>query len=159
MKTVPTRTQSNNPDVNRAFIALQQPQARQLKQGQYHMYKLRTTPADATSPIYDLSVLFFDNGTPKEWIKFRGRLQAALKGQNVMQGPPSYAVAKTLLKGNALTVFEQVEINHGTQSVPHFELCLDDMAEHVFPEKARQTQKCYIWRNLWLVGQMTVKEW
>eukprot|EP00957_Ditylum_brightwellii_P072706 5525542-Ditylum_brightwellii.AAC.1 len=65
-----------------------------------------------------------------------------------MQGPPSYAVAKTLLKGDALTVFEQVETNHGMQSVPHFKLCLDDVVEHVFPKKAGQTQKYYMWRNL-----------
>eukprot|EP00957_Ditylum_brightwellii_P194396 14804930-Ditylum_brightwellii.AAC.1 len=76
-----------------------------------------------------------------------------------MQGPSSYTDAKTLLKGDALTVFEQAEINHGTQSVPHFELCLDGMAEHMFPKKARQTQKCYMHRNLRLVGEMTIKEW
>eukprot|EP00957_Ditylum_brightwellii_P183078 13944806-Ditylum_brightwellii.AAC.1 len=76
-----------------------------------------------------------------------------------MPGPPSYAVAKTLLKCNVLMVFEQVEIDHSTQNVPHFKLCLDDMAEHVFPKKARQTQKCYMHRNLRLVGKMTMKEW
>eukprot|EP00957_Ditylum_brightwellii_P013872 1045720-Ditylum_brightwellii.AAC.1 len=64
-----------------------------------------------------------------------------------------------LLKGDALTVFEQAEIDHGTQSVPHFELCLDDVAEHVFPKEARQTQKRYTRRNLWIVGEMTIKEW
>eukprot|EP00957_Ditylum_brightwellii_P104425 7953699-Ditylum_brightwellii.AAC.1 len=58
----------NNSDIKRAVIAFQQPQARQLERGQYHTFKLRTTPADPTSPIYKLSVLFFDNGTPKEWI-------------------------------------------------------------------------------------------
>eukprot|EP00957_Ditylum_brightwellii_P023478 1771898-Ditylum_brightwellii.AAC.1 len=146
---MPTSAQSN-PDIKRAIIAFQQPQARQLDCRQYHMYKLRTAPADATSLIYKLSVLFFDNGTPKEWIKFWGRLQVVLKGQNVMQGPPSYTVAKTLLKGNMLAVFEQAEIDHSMQSVPHFELCLDDVAEHVFPKKAGQTQKHYMWRNLQL---------
>eukprot|EP00957_Ditylum_brightwellii_P156297 11896358-Ditylum_brightwellii.AAC.1 len=140
MKTVPTSIQSN-PDVKRVFIAFQQPQARQLERGQYHMHKLHTTPADVTSPIYELSVPFFDNGTPKEWIKFWLWLQAVLKGQNVMQGSLIYAVAKTLLKGDVLTIFEQAEIDHGTQSVPHFELCLDDVAEHMFPKKAGQTQK------------------
>eukprot|EP00957_Ditylum_brightwellii_P046615 3537185-Ditylum_brightwellii.AAC.1 len=70
MKTVPKSTQSN-PNIKRAVIAFQQPQARQLKRGQYHTYKLCTTPADITSPIYELSVPFFDNGTPEEWIKFR----------------------------------------------------------------------------------------
>eukprot|EP00957_Ditylum_brightwellii_P155381 11828015-Ditylum_brightwellii.AAC.1 len=33
------------------------------------------------------------------------------------------------------------------------------MAEHVFPKKARQTQKCYMHSNLWLVGEITIKEW
>eukprot|EP00957_Ditylum_brightwellii_P079836 6071065-Ditylum_brightwellii.AAC.1 len=126
---------------------------------QYHTYKLCTTPADATSPIYKLSVPFFDDGTPEEWIKFWLGLQAVLKGQNVMQGPASYAVAKTLLKGDALTVFEQAEIDHNNQTVPHFELCLDDMAKHVFPEKARRTQKYYMRRNLRLGRGMTKKEW
>eukprot|EP00957_Ditylum_brightwellii_P009922 748513-Ditylum_brightwellii.AAC.1 len=65
------------------------------------MYKLRTTPADTTSPIYKISVLFFNDVTPEEWIKFWRRLQAMLKQQNITQGPASYAVAKTLLKGNA----------------------------------------------------------
>eukprot|EP00957_Ditylum_brightwellii_P082879 6301183-Ditylum_brightwellii.AAC.1 len=111
MKTAPISTQ-NNPDVKRA----------------YHTYKLRTTPADDMSPIYKISVWFFNNGTPKEWIKFRRRLQAVLKGQNVMQGPPSYAVAKTLFKGDALMFFKQAEINQ----------------EYVFPKKAGQTQKCYM---------------
>eukprot|EP00957_Ditylum_brightwellii_P072397 5502277-Ditylum_brightwellii.AAC.1 len=72
----------NNPDIKRAVIAFQQPQAKQLEQGQYHTYKLCTTPADDTSPIYKLSIPFFDNGTPEEWIKFRRGLQAVLKGQN-----------------------------------------------------------------------------
>eukprot|EP00957_Ditylum_brightwellii_P178423 13590404-Ditylum_brightwellii.AAC.1 len=94
------------------------------------MYKLRTTPADATLPIYELSVPFFDGGTPEEWIKFRCGLQAVLKGQNVTQVPASYAVVKTLLKANALTVFKQADIDHGNQTVPHLELCLDDVAAH-----------------------------
>eukprot|EP00957_Ditylum_brightwellii_P210259 15364748-Ditylum_brightwellii.AAC.2 len=101
----------------------------------------------------------FDNGTSIEQIKFQHGLQAVLKGQNVTQGPPSYAVAKTLLKGYALMVFEQAEINHGTQSVPHFKLCLDGVTEHMFPERAGQTQKRYMRRNLWLAGGMTVKGW
>eukprot|EP00957_Ditylum_brightwellii_P167816 12774539-Ditylum_brightwellii.AAC.1 len=70
MRTVPTSTQQNSPDVKRAVIAFPRPAPRQLKHGQFHTYKLRTTPADATSPIYELSVPFFDEETPEEWIKF-----------------------------------------------------------------------------------------
>eukprot|EP00957_Ditylum_brightwellii_P135534 10334013-Ditylum_brightwellii.AAC.1 len=71
------------------------------------MYKLCTTPADATLPIYKLSVPFSDKKTPEDWIKFQCGLHAMLKVQNVTQGPASYAVIKTLLKGDALMVFEQ----------------------------------------------------
>eukprot|EP00957_Ditylum_brightwellii_P132446 10099516-Ditylum_brightwellii.AAC.1 len=121
-RTVPTSTKQSNPDVKRVVIAFPQPAPKHLERGQFHAYKLRTTPVDATSPIYELSVPFFDCRTPEEWIKFRRGLTAVLKGQNVTQGPASYAVAKTLLKGDALTVFEQSEITHGNQTVPHFKL-------------------------------------
>eukprot|EP00957_Ditylum_brightwellii_P187654 14289737-Ditylum_brightwellii.AAC.1 len=75
-----------------------------------------------------------------------------------MQGPASYAVAKILLKGDALMVFEQSEIPHRNQTVPHFELCLDDVAEHVFPEKAGQIQKRYMRRNIHYSKDYTLKE-
>eukprot|EP00957_Ditylum_brightwellii_P109748 8371341-Ditylum_brightwellii.AAC.1 len=92
---------------------------------------LRTTPADAISPIYELSIPFFDEGTPKEWIKFQRGLHAVLKGQNVTHGPLSYAVAKTLLKGDAIMVFEQADTTHENQTVTNFELCLDNVSKHV----------------------------
>eukprot|EP00957_Ditylum_brightwellii_P028312 2138689-Ditylum_brightwellii.AAC.1 len=91
MRTPPTSKQQSNPDVKQAVIVFTKPTSRQLECGQFHTYKLRTTPADATSPTYKLSIPFFDEGTPKEWIKFWHKLQAVLKGQNVTQGPPSYA--------------------------------------------------------------------
>eukprot|EP00957_Ditylum_brightwellii_P146610 11161061-Ditylum_brightwellii.AAC.1 len=76
-----------------------------------------------------------------------------------MQSPPSYTVAKTLLKGNALMAFEQAEIACGNQTAPHFKLCLDDVADHVFPEKAKQIQKRYMQRNIRYGKDFTVKEW
>eukprot|EP00957_Ditylum_brightwellii_P033835 2564552-Ditylum_brightwellii.AAC.1 len=109
-RTVPTSTKQRNPNVKGAVILFSRPAPRQLKRGQFHAYKLLTTPVDVTVTIYELSVPFFDGRTPEEWITFRCGLAAVLKGQNVMQGPASYMVAKTLLKGDALTVFEQSEI-------------------------------------------------
>eukprot|EP00957_Ditylum_brightwellii_P134058 10220751-Ditylum_brightwellii.AAC.1 len=70
MRTVPTSTQKSNPDMKWAVIPFLRPAPRQLEHGQFHTYKVRTTPADATSPIYELSIPFFDKGTPEEWIKF-----------------------------------------------------------------------------------------
>eukprot|EP00957_Ditylum_brightwellii_P166262 12657388-Ditylum_brightwellii.AAC.1 len=148
MRTAPTTKRASNPDVKQVVISFTRPTPRTLKRGTFHTYKLRTTPTDPNAPIFELSIPFFNKGLPKEWIKFRRRLQAVLKGQNVTQGPASYAVAKTLLKGDALMVFKQAETAHGNQTVPHFELCLDDVAAHVFPEKSGQTQKQYMRRNI-----------
>eukprot|EP00957_Ditylum_brightwellii_P037923 2868569-Ditylum_brightwellii.AAC.1 len=160
MRMAPTSSKlQSNPDVKPAVIKFTRPTPRQLERSQFHMYKIRTTPTDATSPTYTLSIPFFEEGIPKEWIKFRRGLQAVLKGQNVTQGHPSYAVAKTLLKGNVLTVFEQAEITHGNQTVTNFELCLDDVAKHVFLGKSGQIQKCYIRRNICYNRGTTMKEW
>eukprot|EP00957_Ditylum_brightwellii_P085728 6522397-Ditylum_brightwellii.AAC.1 len=60
----PTSTQIK-PSAKRVIIAYQQPQARQLKRGQYHTYKLCTTQTDTTSPIYKLSVPILTMGLSK----------------------------------------------------------------------------------------------
>eukprot|EP00957_Ditylum_brightwellii_P187127 14252702-Ditylum_brightwellii.AAC.1 len=65
MRTVPTKPGQGNKDVKRSIIAFQRPAPKPLKRGQFHAYKLRTTPADAMSPLYKLSVPFFDCGTPE----------------------------------------------------------------------------------------------
>eukprot|EP00957_Ditylum_brightwellii_P113913 8683976-Ditylum_brightwellii.AAC.1 len=159
MKTVLQANKRSNLDVKQPIIPFMRLEPRNLERGQFHTYKLRTTPVDATSPVYKLYVPFFDEGTPEEWIKFRCGLAAVLKGQNVTLVPVSYAVAKALLKGDTLTVFEQAEIARGNQTMPHFNKCLDDVAEHVFPKKAGQIQKCYMQRNLQFTKDLTMKEW
>ena len=159
MRTAPSTKRVNNPDVKRAVIALTRPVTKTLQCSEYHTYRLRTTPADPDSPTYEFAIPFFSEGTPEDWIKFRRGLKAVLKGQNVTLGPASYAVAKTLLKGDALTVFELAETTHGNQTTTNFEVCLDDVAAHVFPEKAGQTQKRYMRRNLRYTRDTTVKEW
>eukprot|EP00957_Ditylum_brightwellii_P017947 1352105-Ditylum_brightwellii.AAC.1 len=78
MKTVPMANKRSNPDVKQAIIPFPRPEPRNLERGQFHTYKLRTTPADATLPVYELSIPFFDEGTPEEWIKFQHGLAAVL---------------------------------------------------------------------------------
>eukprot|EP00957_Ditylum_brightwellii_P057558 4364190-Ditylum_brightwellii.AAC.1 len=70
MKTVLTANKHSNPDVKQAIILFPRQEPMNLERGQFHTYKLRTTPVDATLPVYKLSIPFFDVGTPKEWIKF-----------------------------------------------------------------------------------------
>ena len=83
-------------------------------------------------------------------------MKAVLKGQNVTNGTSQFAVAKNLLRGDALTAFEAAESTYGTQTVQNFEKSLDDVAEHVFPEKAAQTHRRYL-RYLKKPSDMPVK--
>eukprot|EP00957_Ditylum_brightwellii_P065129 4940060-Ditylum_brightwellii.AAC.1 len=76
MRTAPTSTHQSNLDMKWAVIGFPRPAPRQLECGQFHSFKLCTTPADMTSSIYELSTPFFNEGTPEEWIKFRRGLQA-----------------------------------------------------------------------------------
>eukprot|EP00957_Ditylum_brightwellii_P060442 4589660-Ditylum_brightwellii.AAC.1 len=68
MRTVQTTLRQSNPDMKQAIIPFPRPAPRQLERGPFHAYKLRTTPTDPTSPLYKLSVPFFDNRIPENWI-------------------------------------------------------------------------------------------
>eukprot|EP00957_Ditylum_brightwellii_P122963 9375353-Ditylum_brightwellii.AAC.1 len=98
MKTVLTANKRSNPDVQWVIILFPRLEPRSLERGQFHTYKLHTTPVDATLPVYELYIPFFDEGDSEQWIKFQHGLAVVLKGQNVTLGSASYAVAKTLLK-------------------------------------------------------------
>ena len=98
MKVAPTS------DKRRSFkpvIPLDRPPVAELETGQYHKYKLRTTPALAESPLYELTVPIFSTGSPEEWLKFTANLETVIKGQAVNDGPGRYALARNLLKGDA----------------------------------------------------------
>eukprot|EP00957_Ditylum_brightwellii_P023468 1771212-Ditylum_brightwellii.AAC.1 len=71
MRTVPTKPGRGNKDVKWSIIPFKRADPKPLKRGKFHTYKLRTTPADVASPLYELSLPFFKEGTPEEWIVFR----------------------------------------------------------------------------------------
>ena len=124
MMKLPANTKVN-PNTKRSVIPIKRSEANTLEKGHYHMYSLCTSPTSVDSPVYKLAILFFDNGLAEEWIKFWRNLEAVLKGQNVTSGPAKYAVAKTLLKGDALMIFAAAETSYNTVSVGNFEICLE----------------------------------
>ena len=126
--------------------------------GEYHTYKLRTQPTDSSSPVYDLSVPVFDHGTPEVWLRFVKNLKSVFTGQNITSGPTQYALARCLLKGDALAVFEAAATAHGTETLVNFKKCLQDLTAHVFPEQALQVQKRYMRRYVKKPLSMRAKE-
>ena len=82
-----------------------------------------------------------------------------LKGQNVTSGRAKYDIDKTLLKGDALTVFKDNKTSYGSFALANFDKCLDNVMTHVFPEKSVQTQKRCMRHNICLKKGQAIKEW
>ena len=64
--------------------------------------KYCTTPADATSTTYKLTIPIFKSKNSKEWLTWVKNVERAAIGQNVTTGPAKYALAKRLLEDGAL---------------------------------------------------------
>eukprot|EP00957_Ditylum_brightwellii_P019011 1430853-Ditylum_brightwellii.AAC.1 len=65
MKAVPTKPGCPSKDMKRSISPFKRTDVKSLERGQFHTYKLHTTPADPTSPLYKLSLPFFEEGSPE----------------------------------------------------------------------------------------------
>ena len=74
-----------------------------------------------TSPMYSMSVRYFDNGTPEEWLMFQKALSKVLIGQNITTGPPTYGMVRRLMEGAALSKFDESAHLHDAETFAHYE--------------------------------------
>jgi hypothetical protein len=138
---------------------LERAEGRSLVKGEYLAYKLRNDPADDSSPTYELTVPYFSTGTCEEWLKFRANVEKVLLGQHVTTGPAKFLVARRLLTGDALSVFNAaLEESGANETNASFEACMDALARHVFPKRASQLQKRYMRRFIRKPAGMTTKQ-
>ena len=86
-------------------ILLTRPDKKELQKGQYLSFKLYNDPANANSTTYELSVPYFETGTPEELIDFVIDTERVITGQNIIMGPGKYGLMHRLLKGDALVAF------------------------------------------------------
>ncbi len=138
MKVVPTNAASYAQKTNFQTppISLDRPEKKKLAKNEYLSLTLRTEPENADSQTYELSIRYFREGSPEEWLVFQKDLRRILQGQNVTTGPPSYAMARRVLEGDALAAFETAATQHGNEMVANFNLCLKDLTSHIFPRCA-----------------------
>jgi hypothetical protein len=140
-------------------IPLERPEPRPLVKGEYLAYKLRNDPADDSSPTYELSVPYFSTGTCEEWLKFRANVGKVLLGQHVTTGPAKFLVARRLLNGDALSVFNAALAALGSNETnAAYESCMDALARHVFPKRALQLQKRYMRRFVRKPAEMSTRQ-
>ena len=96
-----------------APIPMERPKNPTLIKGQYETMKLRTTPTEATSPTYEITLNYFSSGTPEEWLMFKKNLDKVILGQNLTTGTAKYALVRRVLTGDALATFNAVADQHG----------------------------------------------
>eukprot|EP00957_Ditylum_brightwellii_P006246 473597-Ditylum_brightwellii.AAC.1 len=92
-------------------------------------------------------VKYYEVGTPEEWLQFVNAIIQVIKGQDIQDGKAAYSLVKSLLKGDALQVFQNKEESQDVKDGPAFTKCLVAVTEYIFPKKAYKIQKKYI-RNI-----------
>ena len=88
-----------------AVITLDRPEEpNYTDKGSYETAKLYTDPLDTSSAMYSINVHYFRSGQPESFLLFRENREKVLKGQDLKTAEEKFAVARRLLKGDALTV-------------------------------------------------------
>ena len=140
-------------------IQLQRPHRVEWDSGTYLSLKLLAFPGNNDSPTYLMSVRYFDNGTPEEWLMFQKALSKVLIGQNISTGPSTYGMARRLMEGAALSKFDESAQLHGAKTLIHYEEVMRDITLYVFPTRALQVQKRYMQRHMRKSPYMKMKEY
>eukprot|EP00957_Ditylum_brightwellii_P145037 11045881-Ditylum_brightwellii.AAC.1 len=117
---------------------------KKLSPSNYQIYKLRTNPKDEKSAMYNLVVKYYKVGTPEGWLQFMEAIVQVIEGQDIQDGDAIYSLVKSLLKGDALQVFKNIEQSQEIKDSTAFTKCLVAVTKHVFPKKAYKMQKKYI---------------
>ena len=139
LKTSPTTTNKTN----KAIIAIDEGDTTNPLTAKYLAVK-RVLPVTAgddlmSSLSYEKYIVRFDQGTAKMWLNFLQEWEELKTQLNLTSGPALYNNFKTLLKGDALDKWTAVVTTRGTQTVEHFNQCIQDMTTYVFPKNALST--------------------
>eukprot|EP00957_Ditylum_brightwellii_P098801 7526850-Ditylum_brightwellii.AAC.1 len=115
------------------------------KLGESRMHKLCMQPEEDKSSVNLLTIEVFELGSPKEWFVFKKQMKQVLKGQNMADIDAAYTLVQNLLRGKALTAFNNKQATFKDQQTPeNHKHCLNAMAVQVIPNKAYTPQKQYI---------------
>ena len=125
-------------------IPLERPEPKEYSSQNFLSNKCYSTPGDANSNTYNVSVQYFEEGTPEEWLQLLAAHKRVSQGQNITNGPGMYNVLSRHLKGSILSKYNTVAQAHGNQTVEHLKLVMADLTAHVFPSKSYVIQKRYM---------------
>eukprot|EP00957_Ditylum_brightwellii_P035131 2663912-Ditylum_brightwellii.AAC.1 len=114
------------------------------KLGKSRTCKLYMQLEEDNFPVYSLTKEGFELGSPKDWLIFKKQVKQVLKGQNMGNMDNICTLVQDLLKGDALTVFNNEQATFEEQMSDNLDHCLNSVIVQVFPNKAYKLQKWYI---------------
>ena len=126
-----------------------------LTTGQSHadatIHEVKYNPSEKKSGTYKVYITPFAFGDAEQWLQFKSKLDLVINGQGLLEdGPARFNLTRSLLKGEALRVFNDKALELKSETKKHHIKCLQAVTEHVFPEQALQTQKRYMRRSVFL---------
>jgi hypothetical protein len=140
-------------------IPLERPEVKTFKKTDCLTLKLKSDPTNNDSQTtYELTIKFFNTGTPEEWLIFMRDFQRVLVGQNIVDGPAKYAMIRRLILGDTLAVFNKAATTQGAENNANFEIVMQAVTAHVFPQRALNYQKRYMRRFMRKPKTMSIRE-
>ena len=127
-------------------IPLERPVAKEFNSKNYLTNKCQSVPGDNTSSSYSVTVQYFEEGTPEEWLELLAAHKRVCIGQNITNGPGMYDVLRRHLKGTAVTKYGNVARDTGPQTIQNFKIVVKELTKYFFPQHAVRIQKRYIRR-------------
>ena len=127
-------------------IPLERPVPKEFNSKNYLTNKCQSVPGDNTSSSYSVTVQYFEEGTPEEWLELLAAHKRVCIGQNITNGPGMYDVLRRHLKGTAVTKYGNVARDTGPQTIQNFKIVVKELTKYFFPQHAIRIQKRYIRR-------------
>ena len=121
-------------------------------------FDLRAVPGNPNSQTYKLYMDVFSDGTPEEWLLHMKQLDKVLVGQNCLNGPEKFAMARRVMDGDALAAFDEAARVRGDETNENFKLVMQDVTSHIFPRRALQVQCRYMRRFLQKPKEMKISK-
>ena len=152
---------SNNriPMLTVAPIPLEPMALKDAKKDELIKLDLRVDPASSKSETYNFSVRTFKQGTVEELLNWYRDYNKVLIGMNITAAKNKLNMARNLLAGEALRVFNnKAEGINDPVTEDDVETILQELFKHFFPQKALARQKRYMRRNLRKPRSMKIRE-
>jgi hypothetical protein len=107
-------------------------------------FKLCSNTTDKNSPQYGIQAKIFATGLVEQYICWKRDLYTIIVDQNITRAQDKFTMARRLLHGDALAVFETLTIDKDETNNEDLELVMRSLATHVFPKNALATQKAWL---------------